>query len=102
MEIEKWNNAWGELTESKMREKLTKEGFIVLRYTYQPGTIFADHSHPVDKKDTVLKGTFRMRALGKEFILQTGDMLLVKAKTIHSAEVVGDEPVVSLDATRLV
>ncbi|MCZ6648506.1 MAG: cupin domain-containing protein [Thaumarchaeota archaeon] len=102
MEIEKWDNSWGELTESKMRERLTKEGYTVLRYTYQPGTVFADHSHPVDKKDTVLTGTFRMRAFGKEFMLEAGDMLLVRANTIHSAEVVGDQPVVSLDATRLV
>ena len=102
MEIEKWNNSWGELTENNMRERLIKEGFSVVRYTYQPGTVFEDHSHPVDKKDTVLTGTFRMRALGKEFILEAGDMLLVTAKTVHSAEVVGDEPVVSLDATKLV
>lgn len=101
MEIEKWSKAWGKLTESNMRERLSKDGFGVVRYTYQPGTVFDDHSHPVDKIDSVMSGRFRMKALGREFTLEAGDMLLVAAGTIHSAEVVGDEPVVSLDATRL-
>ena len=41
-----------------------------------------------------------MTALGKEFILGPGDMLLVPAGTIHTAEVIGNEPVISLDATK--
>ena len=54
----------------------------------------------IDKKDTVISGQFRMTAAGKEFILGPGDMLLVPANTVHTAEVVGKTPVVSLDATK--
>lgn len=100
MEVERWKSLFGDLSEQNMRRRLEEEGFSVVKYTYSPGTYFPDHEHVVDKKDTVLAGKFRMRALGKEFILGPGDMLLVPAGTIHNAEVVGHEPVISLDATK--
>jgi len=100
MEIERWNEEWGELSESGMKRRLEAEGFSVSRYVYQPGTCFEDHQHSIDKKDAVVKGRFLIRALGRDFVLGPGDALAVPAGTVHSAEVVGDEPVVSLDAAR--
>jgi mannose-6-phosphate isomerase-like protein (cupin superfamily) len=35
-----------------------------------------------------------------EVVLEAGDVLAVPRGTVHSAEVVGEVPVVSLDATR--
>jgi quercetin dioxygenase-like cupin family protein len=99
--IEKWDRErWGELNERNMRKKLESEGYEVYGYVYSPGTQFADHSHGVDKKDSVLSGKFKLVIEGKSFILEAGDMIEVKAGVIHSAEVIGNEPVVSLDATR--
>jgi quercetin dioxygenase-like cupin family protein len=83
-----------------MRKKLEAEGYSVAKYTYPPGTYFPDHTHSFDKKDTVLRGRFRLRLLGQEVILEPGDMIAVPANTIHNAEVVGDESVVSLDASK--
>ena len=37
---------------------------------------------------------------GREMILEAGDCVNVPRGTVHSAEVVGEEPVVSLDATK--
>ena len=79
---------------------LIQRVYIPNIYTYLPGTYFPEHSHSVDKKDTVISGQFRMTAMGKEFILGPGDMLLVPANTVHTAEVIGENPVVSLDATK--
>lgn len=102
MQVEKWDEAkWGPLREANMRRKLEAENYSVARYTYPPGTVFPDHTHPFDKKDSVLKGRFKMRMHGQEVILGPGDMLAVPAHTLHSAEVVGDEPVVSLDASKI-
>jgi quercetin dioxygenase-like cupin family protein len=100
MEVEHWNENWGVLNEQNMKKKLENDGFSVVTYTYLPGTYFPEHSHSIDKKDTVISGQFRMTAAGKEFILGPGDMLLVPANTVHTAEVVGKTPVVSLDATK--
>lgn len=101
MQVEKWDETkWGPLTEANMRRKLEAEGYSVIRYTYPPGTFFPDHTHSFDKKDTVLRGRFKIRMQGQEVMLEPGDMLAVPAHTVHSAEVVGNEPVVSLDASK--
>lgn len=83
-----------------MRRVLESRGYDVSRYTYPPGTFFPDHTHSIDKIDTVLKGRFRITVEGAAFILESGDMIAVPSGTVHSAEVVGKDSVVSLDATK--
>jgi len=100
MEIEHWDETWGPLSESRMRERLEAEGFVVSKYVYPTGTLFDAHTHSVDKKDAVLKGRLQIRAEGRDFLLGPGDAIPVPAGTVHSAEVIGDEAVVSLDATK--
>lgn len=100
MEVERWNKAWGEINEENMRKVLKSKGYSVMRYVYPPGTYFPDHVHGFDKIDSVLKGRFKLESKGKSVILEAGDMLYVPAGTIHNAEVVGNEPVVSLDASK--
>lgn len=41
-----------------------------------------------------------MKTKTSDAILEEGDCVAVPRGTMHSAEVVGDEPVVSLDATK--
>jgi quercetin dioxygenase-like cupin family protein len=84
-----------------LRGKLERLGYSVTRYVYPPETFFPDHSHGVDKMDAVVSGRFRLIMEGLDVILEAGDMLTVPAGVIHSAEVIGDEPVVSLDGVRL-
>lgn len=101
MEVEKWNaERDGPLSEKTLREKLEQRGYRVTRYVYPPGTYFPDHTHGIDKLDAVLSGWFRMTMEDKGVILEAGDCLFVPRGTVHSAEVIGDEPVVSLDATK--
>lgn len=101
MNVEKWNEAdEGPFTESALRRKLESRGYRVARYVYPPGTRFPDHVHAVDKIDAVVSGKFRMTVPGGAEILTAGDCLPVPRGTVHSAEAVGDEPVVSLDATK--
>jgi len=42
-----------------------------------------------------------MGMYGESIILEAGDTLAVPKGTMHSAEVIGAEPVVSLDAVRI-
>lgn len=100
MEIEHWDAEWGEMNEANMRQRLRAEGYAVSRYDYPPGTYFPDHMHSFDKRDAVVRGRFLIRALGREFMLGPGDVIAVPAGTVHSAEVIGDETVVSLDASK--
>ena len=99
--VEHWNAASdGALTESNMRRKLEALGYQVNRYVYAPGTRFPAHSHDVDKLDGVLSGRFRMTLYGQSLVMTAGDCLRVPRGAVHSAEVVGEQPVVSLDAIR--
>ena len=100
--VEHWESAWGELNETNMRRRLEQEGYVVSRYYYPPGTFFSEHTHDVDKKDTVLRGRLKIGADDGEIILEPGDMIEIPAGMPHTAEVVGEETVVSLDATRIV
>jgi quercetin dioxygenase-like cupin family protein len=90
----------GPFSEPALRRKLERLGYDVARYTYSPGTCFADHTHAVDKMDAVVSGRFRMTVGGREVLLEAGDMLAVRSGVVHSAEVVGDEPVISLDGVK--
>ena len=101
MEPISWNQDLdGHLSETTMWRKLEALGYRVSCYVYPPGTVFSTHSHSVDKIDGVLAGCFRMSMHGQSVLLQAGDMLEVPQGVLHSAEVVGDDPVVSLDAVR--
>lgn len=101
MEVEKWNTERdGPLPEKTLRQKLEQRGYRVTRYVYPPGTSFPDHTHGIDKLDAVLSGRFRMTMEGQEVILEAGDCLAVPRGAVHSAEVIGDESVVSLDAIK--
>lgn len=101
MRIERWDTELdGPLTERALRQKLERQGYIVSRYAYPPGTYFAEHSHMVDKIDAVLVGRFRLVIEGEEVILEAGDSVAVPRGARHSAEVIGGETVISLDATK--
>jgi len=100
MQIEHWDYSRGEPSEANIRRWLRSQGYDVATYTYSPGTFFPNHTHSIDKKDAVISGRFRLIAAGLEFVLEAGDALEIPAGTIHSAEVIGNESVVSLDATR--
>ena len=90
----------GPLTEAALGRRLVAMGYRVAVYVYPPGTRFPPHTHAVDKVDAVLSGRFRI-TLGEGAVeLQAGDWVEVHAGAVHSAEVLGEEPVVSLDAVR--
>ncbi len=87
--------------EGSLRRKLEDRGYRVSSYTYSPGTYFRDHKHGQSKIDAVLSGTFRMGIYGEFVDLGPGDWIEVPAGATHSAEVIGNEPVVSLDAIKV-
>lgn len=101
IELQHWNeNEDGPLSEAAMLDKLERQGYYVNRYVYPPGTVFPPHTHEIDKIDGVLSGRFRLEMKGQSVVLEAGDCLAVPRGVVHSAEVVGDEPVVSLDAVK--
>ncbi len=101
VDVERWDEARdGPVDEAVLRARLERRGYAVSRYTYAPGTAFSDHTHGVDKIDAVLAGTFRIVLEGEEVLLGPGDAVAVPRGAVHSAAVVGNESVVSLDAVK--
>ena len=101
MTPQRWNVAEGPLTEAALRAKLEALGYRVAKYVYAPGTIFPDHQHEVDTIDAVLSGRVRLVVRGHMKVLGPGDWIEIPRGTIHNAAVMGDQPVVSLDAVKL-
>lgn len=99
--LERWDfEKSGEPDEGQLRQRLEAMGYRVSRYVYPPGTAFPPHTHGVDKIDVVLSGQFEMTIQGESVILGRGDWLVVPRGVVHSAAVIGDQAVVSLDAIR--
>lgn len=102
MAVHRWNETIdGPFSEAALRRKLEAAGYLVARYTYPPGTAFPDHVHEADKIDAVVSGRFRMVVAGHLAMLGPGDWVDVARGVRHSAVVIGDEPVVSLDAVKV-
>ncbi len=107
LRVTHWDPAWGPISEKTMRAQLTAAGFRISCYHYPPGTYFPPHTHNVRKRDTVLQGRLRISWPASEtspagdVVLEPGDMIEVPAGAVHSAEVVGEETVISLDAVSL-
>lgn len=101
MSVHRWDSSSdGELTEKALRKRLEADGYSVSRYIYPPGTHFPEHTHGVDKIDAVVSGHFELVVNGTRHVLGPGDWIGVPRGVLHSATVVGDAPVVSLDAVK--
>jgi quercetin dioxygenase-like cupin family protein len=101
VKVFRWNtDVDGELSLKSFAEKLDALGFSAHRYVYPPGTYFGPHTHDVDKIDAVLEGEFLIKTSDGDALLRAGDWLEVPRGLVHSAEVVGSRPVVSLDAIK--
>ena len=101
MAVQRWNAADGPVTEAALRAKLESRGDRIAKYVYEPGTVFPDHTHGVDKIDAVVSGRFRLVVGGHLAVLGPGDWVAIPRGSVHSAAVVGDDPVVTLDAVKL-
>ena len=102
MQVRRWNTAAdGPLTEAAVKRKLEAMGYVVARSEYAPGTRFPDHAHEVDTIDAVVSGRFRLVVAGHTAQLGPGDWVEIPRGRRHTATVMGNETVVSLDAVRL-
>ncbi len=98
--VERWDEQKDRpLNEGALRKRLETRGYRVSLSVYPPGTSFPEHTHRFDKIDAVISGRFKLTG-GKTIILEGGDCIIVPRGELHNAEVVGNEPAVSLDATR--
>jgi quercetin dioxygenase-like cupin family protein len=90
----------GRNTINKIRARLEQEGLSPYRFDMIPGDVYGDHAHPEAEIRWVVSGRMRIRVNDEEIILEPGDRLELAADVVHSADVFGDEDVVTLCASR--
>src|SRR5438105_590242 len=110
-----WPAGAGQVTINKIRARLEQEGLKPYRFDMVPGDEYGDHTHAEAEIRWVVSGRMRVKVregarLGapgaggceriEEIILEPGDRLDLAANVVHSADVLGDEVVVTLCASR--
>lgn len=99
--VDPWNPATdGTLNEENFGRKLKARGYHYTRHTYSPGSVSHDHAHEEHRKEAILSGQLKFSMIGKEVVLNPGDMICVPIGIDHNTAVVGSEPVVALDAVK--
>jgi quercetin dioxygenase-like cupin family protein len=98
--VTRWPATAGQVTINKIRARLEQEGLYPSRFDMVPGDSYPDHSHPEGEIRWVVSGQMRVLIDSQELILVPGDRLDLAANIVHSADVVGDEVVVTVCASR--
>lgn len=84
----------------KLRSKLEARGYEVSMHLLAPGTLFGQHCVSEARIEAVFSGSLRLVVGGRVHVLGPGDWLEVPAGAVIVTEVVGDEPVLGMDAVR--
>jgi quercetin dioxygenase-like cupin family protein len=95
-----WPADAGQITINKIRARLEQEGLRPYRFELVPGDLYGDHAHPEAEIRWVVSGRMRIQVDREEIILEPGDRLDLAANVVHSADVFGEEVVVTLCASR--
>lgn len=69
----------------------------LVRYIYQPGSVFPVHSHSEEQITIVLSGSIDFAVDGHPLTLSAGDVALIPANTPHGATVTTDDVVETLN-----
>ena|SRR3989338_5612289 len=86
IEIVSWNRHYLP-EETHLREQLNREGYSVFLWADSAGTTYPPHSHEVDESIWVIKGEIAFGIGGREYLLKTGDRLLLPSGTTHTATI---------------
>jgi quercetin dioxygenase-like cupin family protein len=83
-----------------LQSRLESLGYEVCVHVLAPGTSFGAHCACESRIDAVFSGELRLVIGGRAHLLGPGDWIDIPAGVSMTAEVVGDEPVLGIDATR--
>jgi quercetin dioxygenase-like cupin family protein len=77
------------------RQTLTGRSATLVRYIYQPGSVFPPHAHPDEQLTVVHSGVIEFEVDGRAVTLRAGQVAVIAGGVPHGARVVGDEVVVT-------
>lgn len=80
------------------RQAIHGERQTLIRYVYQPGSIFPEHAHPQEQITTILSGAIEFEVAGERRVYGPGDVGIIPGNIPHGARVVGGETVETLNS----
>lgn len=94
--------SWSEIPAEEVYPGITRQVIhgqrqTMVRYVYQPGTVFPQHEHPQEQITTILTGQIEFDIAGTRQIFGAGDVGVIPGGTPHGAKVVGDETVETIN-----
>ena len=99
--VEKWKRENAPKAE-ELQSEMEREGYRVFQWSDGVGRTYGDHSHGEDQSHWIISGSLELTVEGfGKVVLEPGDRDFMPANTIHSARVIGDEPVVYLIGARV-
>jgi quercetin dioxygenase-like cupin family protein len=84
-----------EVLDGVTRRRHSGETFTIVRYTYQPGSVFPVHAHPEEQLTIVHSGAIEFQVDGQPVRLEAGMFAVIPGGIPHGARVIGNEAVVS-------
>ncbi len=94
--VERWKEAYSP-NAAMLRLTLVREGYEVFQWGDRPGMYYGPHKHPEDQSHWIISGTLEIHVKDHgSFRLEAGDRDFMPAETYHTAQVIGDEPVLYL------
>ena len=89
-----WQKTGKKALDPKLSQQIFSTGSIMLvRYVYEPGLNFPEHSHPQEQVTMVEEGTLEFQIDGEEVILKEGDLCAIPPNVPHSTSVGNDRAV---------
>ena len=79
------------------RQTIHGDSQTLIRYVYQPGSVFPVHQHPEEQITIILSGSIDFTVDGAPLTLSAGQCALIPANIPHGARVTGAEIVETLN-----
>jgi quercetin dioxygenase-like cupin family protein len=80
------------------RQILDGDRQTMVRYLYQPGSVFPEHHHPEEQVTVVISGQIEFNVAGETVVLTNGQAAVIPSNVPHGARVIGEEPVETFNA----
>ncbi|GAB4336313.1 MAG: hypothetical protein Kow0037_17400 [Calditrichia bacterium] len=85
-------SSWQKTDKKELDPKLTQQVFrtqnvMLVRYVYEPGLYFPEHTHPQEQVTMVEEGVLEFNIDGETVILESGDICAIPPNVPHTTTV---------------
>jgi quercetin dioxygenase-like cupin family protein len=95
--------SWSDLPVEEVYPGITRQVVngdrqTMVRYSYQPGSVFPAHAHPQEQVTVVISGDIEFTVAGQQYRLHAGDVAVIPGGVEHGARVTGSQVVETFNA----